>query len=68
METGSWIDMFHRETLNRLVVGMTGETAPQWWSSPNKAFDGRTPDDLMNETEWTRVRDYLMHHAYGGGS
>jgi hypothetical protein len=60
-------DNFHKNTLNRLVVALVGDKlSEQWWKSPNKAFDGRTPDELMNEQEWTQVRDYLFNHAYGG--
>jgi Protein of unknown function (DUF2384) len=60
------IDLYHKKTLHKLVEGLTGSQAELWWKSPNKAFDGRTPDELMNEEEWTIVRDYLMNHAYGG--
>lgn len=60
-------DPYHKETLNRLVVGLVGDKlSKQWWNSPNKTFENRTPEELMNEEEWTRVRDYLMNHAYGG--
>jgi len=60
-------DPFHKETLNRLVVALVGDKlSKDWWKSPNKAFDDRTPESLMNEQEWTRVRNYLMDHAYGG--
>jgi hypothetical protein len=60
-------DTFHKETLNRLVIGLVGDKlANDWWKSPNKAFYGRTPESLMNEEEWTRVRNYLMDSAYGG--
>ncbi len=60
-------DPYHKETLNRLVVGLVGDKlSSNWWKSPNKAFEGRTPESLMNEEEWIRVRNYLMDHAYGG--
>lgn len=60
-------DTFHKETLNRLVVGLVGDKlSDAWWNGANRAFEGRTPQSLMNEEEWTRVRDYLMNHAYGG--
>jgi hypothetical protein len=59
-------DPFHKDTLNRIVVSLVGDKlSTDWWNSPNQAFDGRTPESLMNEEEWTRVRDYLLHHAYG---
>ena len=60
-------DLYHRATLNRIVTSLVGDKlSGDWWTSPNKAFEGRTPESLMNEEEWTRVRDYLMNHAYGG--
>jgi hypothetical protein len=60
-------DSFHKETLNRLVVALVGDRlSKDWWKSPNKAFDGGSPESLMNEEEWTLVRDYLFNHAYGG--
>jgi uncharacterized protein (DUF2384 family) len=66
METG-YLDKFHYKSLDRLVIGLVGGThSKDWWNSPNKAFEDRKPIDLMNEDEWTRVRNYLLSHAYGG--
>jgi hypothetical protein len=60
-------DPFHKDTLNRLVVALVGDKlSADWWKSPNQAFYGRTPESLMNEQEWTIVRNYLMNQAYGG--
>jgi len=60
-------DPYHKETLNRIVVSLVGDKlSGDWWKSPNKAFGNRPPEELMNEQEWTRVRNYLMDHAYGG--
>ena len=60
-------DPYHKETLNRIVVSLVGDKlSTDWWKSPNKAFGNRPPEELMNEQEWTRVRNYLMDHAYGG--
>jgi hypothetical protein len=60
-------DPYHKETLNRIVVSLVGDKlSTDWWKSPNKAFGNRPPEELMNEEEWTRVRKYLMDHAYGG--
>lgn len=58
-----------RETCNQLVQALVGPTmCDAWWSSPNKAFDNRTPEEqwaLGSDT----VVNYLMHHAFcGGGS
>jgi uncharacterized protein (DUF2384 family) len=59
-------DSYHRETLNRLVVALVGnKLSTEWWKSPNKAFEDRSPESLMNESEWTRVRDYLFSYSYG---
>ena len=49
-----------------LVVALVGiDLADQWWSSPNKAFDGMTPAG-----QWIKdhesVYDYLMSYAGGG--
>jgi len=58
-----------RYIADRLVTAMVGsDLAPKWWCSPNRAFDGRTP-----EQQWVlgsdQVINYLMHHVYvGGGS
>jgi hypothetical protein len=56
-----------RATCNTLVESLVGKAhAATWWTSPNRAFDNRTP-----ETQWSKgsdtVVDYLMHHAYAGG-
>ena len=59
----------NKKILDRLVVGLVGGAhAEAWWNSPNRAFDMKTPNELMVEETWIVVRDYLMHHAYGGGS
>jgi hypothetical protein len=56
-----------RAIADQLVAGMVGEQlVADWWASPNRAFDGRTP-----EAQWAegsdRVVNYLMHHAFSGG-
>jgi hypothetical protein len=56
-----------RRIADQLVASMVGPTmVTAWWSSPNQAFDGRTP-----ETQWAAGSDtvvnYLMHHAFAGG-
>jgi hypothetical protein len=56
-----------RNIANNLVASMVGPNlAESWWTSPNQAFDDRTP-----ETQWSegsdRVVNYLMHHAFSGG-
>jgi uncharacterized protein (DUF2384 family) len=58
-------DRYHFKTLDRLVASLVGGSlSEQWWNSPNKAFDDRCPIDLMNQEEWTKVRDYLIDYAY----
>jgi hypothetical protein len=56
-----------RAIADQLVAGMVGEQlVADWWASPNRAFDGLTP-----ETQWAQGSDsvvnYLMHHAFSGG-
>jgi len=56
-----------RNIANNLVASMVGPNmVDSWWTSPNKAFDDRTP-----EAQWQlgsdRVVNYLMHHAFSGG-
>ncbi len=52
---------------NQLVASMVGPNMVEaWWTSPNQAFDGLTP-----EAQWSKGSDavvnYLMHHAFAGG-
>jgi hypothetical protein len=56
-----------RTIADQLVAGMVGEQlVADWWTSPNLAFDSRTP-----EAQWQSGSDavvnYLMHHAFSGG-
>jgi hypothetical protein len=56
-----------RNIANNLVTSMVGPNQVEsWWISPNRAFDGRTP-----EAQWATGSDavvnYLMHHAFAGG-
>lgn len=60
-----------RDSLNTLVTALVGSESLSkiWWQTPNKAFNNRTPNSLLNREEWIKVKDYLFHHAYcGGGS
>lgn len=46
-----------------LVIAMVGgELADKWWSSPNKAFDMRTPAGVWLE-DYYKVYEYLMKAA-----
>ena len=56
-----------RTIANNLVTSMVGPAmTADWWTSPNQAFDGLTP-----EAQWAKGSDavvnYLMHHAFSGG-
>lgn len=58
-------------TLNRLLFAMLGraELVDQWWQSPNKAFEGKTPDEvyLSGEEGRNKVANYIHFHANAGG-
>ena len=58
-------------TLNRLLFAMLGRTelVDQWWQSPNKGFDGKTPDEvyLSGEEGRQKVINYIHFHATAGG-
>jgi len=56
-----------RNIANNLVASLVGhDHVEAWWTSPNRAFDDRTP-----EAQWQSGSDavvnYLMHHAFSGG-
>ena len=49
-----------RKRCEFLVIAMVGkELAEKWWNSPNKAFDGDTPE-MMYSIDPSRVYAYLM--------
>lgn len=58
-----------KESLNKVVIALVGvELAPKWWDSPNKAFEGKTPNEIYEENP-KKVKNYLLWHATcGGGS
>lgn len=55
--------------LNKYLYAMLGrqELIDQWWNSPNKAFDLKTPNEiyLSGEEGRKKVADYIMFHASG---
>jgi hypothetical protein len=59
----------HKEHLaklrsNALVIAMVGKDhADQWWDTPNKAFDERTPVGMWVE-DWQKVYLYLMNRGF----
>lgn len=56
-------------TLNKMLFAMFGrhELVDQWWISPNKGFDGKTPDEVYQSGEEGRrkVVNYILGF-YGG--
>jgi hypothetical protein len=54
-----------RNRCNVLLTALIGkEYVAQWWDSPNKRFDGETPNKVF-ETEPNRVYNYLMEFVEG---
>ena len=48
-----------------LVIAMVGaKLAQDWWTNPNRAFEGRTPETQW-QTDCERVYGYLMRMAEG---
>jgi hypothetical protein len=51
-------------TLNKMLFSYMGrhELVDMWWHSPNKAFDGKTPDTVYQSGEEGRkaVSDYVQ--------
>lgn len=48
-----------------LVIALVGKSmASKWWTSPNKAFEGQTPQEQFDRNA-ERVYGYLMQHAQG---
>ena len=56
-----------RERCEYLLEGLVGhDKAEEWWDSPNKHWEGKTPREVFDGSEAMEVHDYLMNHAYGG--
>lgn len=54
-----------RRECEQVLTAMIGDRlVPNWWASPNRAFDYRTPERVWL-TEPQVVWDYLMGYAYG---
>ena len=48
-----------------LVTALVGNNlSNEWWSNPNKAFEGKTPLVMFEESPIT-VYNYLMGYVYG---
>jgi hypothetical protein len=52
--------------LSQVLKAMLGreELVNKWWTSPNRAFDLRTPED-MYRTYPKRVSEYILGYAFG---
>ncbi len=54
-----------RQWSEDVVRSMVGENlADDWWQRPNKAFDGRTPDSVFEESPM-KIYAYLVKSAEG---
>ena len=54
-----------KQRCETLIYDMVGKDLyDTWWSSPNKAFDGKTPLVMFAESPIT-VYNYLMRFVYG---
>jgi hypothetical protein len=55
----------YKQRSTALVIAMIGEQhANDWWESPNKAFDGRTPNYQWT-IDYESVYKYLMKSSSG---
>jgi hypothetical protein len=51
--------------LNKIVIALVGiKNADIWWHSPNKAFDNKTPFDVIIDDK-NRIEKYLLSHLNG---
>ena len=56
-----------RAIADQLVMSLVGpDHVAAWWTSPNQAFNGRTPEEQW-QLGSDQVVNYLMHHAFAGG-
>ena len=51
---------------NRILHALLGsnELVQKWWSSPNKAFDDMTPNEMWDKDK-DRVKNYLLAQLNG---
>lgn len=56
--------IYTRTTLNGMLYELLGraELVDQWWNSSNKAFDGKTPNEIYwaNEQGRQEVANYIL--------
>lgn len=55
-----------RETLDQHLWALlgSGEAVRGWWQSPNRHWQGRTPESVY-ETDPEAVEAYILRHCYG---
>jgi hypothetical protein len=51
-----------KQTMNEILLSLLGsqELVERWWATPNKAFDGEIPDDLLHTPRKIEVYKYIM--------
>ncbi len=54
----------HCHIMLRSLFPNQPELQEKWWASPNKAFDGKTPEAMLQEDS-LRVVKYLWSHLGG---
>lgn len=54
-------EFFDRTKLNQILFALIGssELVEQWWDSPNKAFDGENPSNIL-DTDPQKVVQYIL--------
>ena len=54
-----------KQTMNEILFALLGseELVQRWWATPNKAFDGEIPDDLLHTPRKIEVYKYIMSQA-----
>ncbi len=57
-----------KQQCDELLFSLLGheDLAERWWTTPNKGFEDRKPQELFEGDEAMKVFDYLNLHAYGG--
>lgn len=62
-------DVIIKPPLNRILYSLLGKTelVDDWWHRPNRAFDGKTPDEVYqtNAAGRKRVAEYLYGQVNG---
>lgn len=54
----------YRERCDAMLTALLGPAASKWWTSPNRAFDFKTPDEVF-EMKPTTVFHYLVCQCAG---